>query len=89
MRPKTNSALSWNEWDGGELFERVCQTDRFSENDAAQATWHKAPVGQLHSQSRGGSSDLKLENFLYDAPGSDFLKLIDFGFQQVLPNDQR
>ena len=24
--------------------------------------------------------DLKLENFLYDASGSDFLKLIDFGF---------
>jgi len=30
--------------------------------------------------------DLKLENFLYDAPGSNFLKLIDFGFSKFWKN---
>ena len=33
--------------------------------------------------------DLKLENFLYDAQGSDFLKLIDFGFSKFFRVSQK
>lgn len=86
---KDQLSLIMERMDGGELFERVCQTDRFSENDAAQATWHMLQsVSYIHSRGVV-HRDLKLENFLYDAPGSDFLKLIDFGFSKFFPNDQK
>ena len=75
--------------EGGELFERVCQADRFSERDAAHATWHMLQsVSYIHSRGVV-HRDLKLENFLYDAPGSDFLKLIDFGFSKFFRVNQK
>merc|ERR1712217_972446 len=69
--------------EGGELFDRVIEQKRFSEHDAADAIWqillainHIHIAGIVHR-------DVKLENFLYDLPGSNHLKLIDFGFSRV------
>jgi len=68
--------------DGGELFDRVCEKKAFTEKCAADATWQMLQaVNYIHHQGVA-HRDLKLENFLYDAAGSDFLKLIDFGFSK-------
>jgi len=68
---------------GGELFKRVLEKKRFSEKDAAEAAWQMLlAVNYLHSQGIV-HRDLKLENFLYESPSSNHLKLIDFGFSKI------
>mmetsp|Transcript_64471 Transcript_64471/g.135282 ORF Transcript_64471/g.135282 Transcript_64471/m.135282 type:complete len:476 (+) Transcript_64471:814-2241(+) len=73
--------------EGGELFERVTEQKRYSEQDAAEAA--SQMLLALHYMHSHGivHRDLKLENFLYDAKsdasGRDWLKLIDFGFSKV------
>eukprot|EP00929_Paragymnodinium_shiwhaense_P066997 TRINITY_DN3368_c0_g2_i1.p1 TRINITY_DN3368_c0_g2~~TRINITY_DN3368_c0_g2_i1.p1 ORF type:complete len:562 (+),score=168.47 TRINITY_DN3368_c0_g2_i1:120-1805(+) len=73
--------------EGGELFDRVIEMKKFSEENAADAIRQMLlAVNYLHSQGIV-HRDLKLENFLYDAPFSEHLKLIDFGFSKVVdPN---
>eukprot|EP00931_Biecheleriopsis_adriatica_P064737 TRINITY_DN39450_c0_g1_i1.p1 TRINITY_DN39450_c0_g1~~TRINITY_DN39450_c0_g1_i1.p1 ORF type:complete len:566 (-),score=120.88 TRINITY_DN39450_c0_g1_i1:219-1889(-) len=67
---------------GGELFDRVKSKKVFTEREASQATWQMLlAINYLHHEGIT-HRDLKLENFLYDEPGSDFLKLIDFGFSK-------
>eukprot|EP00928_Gymnodinium_smaydae_P068630 TRINITY_DN5180_c1_g1_i1.p1 TRINITY_DN5180_c1_g1~~TRINITY_DN5180_c1_g1_i1.p1 ORF type:complete len:540 (-),score=115.84 TRINITY_DN5180_c1_g1_i1:96-1715(-) len=69
--------------DGGELFDRVSERKRFSEEDAASATKQMLlAVNYIHSYGIV-HRDLKLENFLYESKESDFLKLIDFGFSKI------
>jgi len=69
--------------EGGELYERVAERRVFAELDAAQATWQMLlSVNYLHSEGIV-HRDLKLENFLYEKRGGDYLKLIDFGFSKV------
>mmetsp|Transcript_30512 Transcript_30512/g.87135 ORF Transcript_30512/g.87135 Transcript_30512/m.87135 type:complete len:544 (+) Transcript_30512:96-1727(+) len=68
---------------GGELFDRVTELKRFSERDAADAVWQMLlAINYIHTHGIV-HRDLKLENFLYDAKGSSFLKLIDFGFSKM------
>jgi len=68
---------------GGELFQRVSAKKRFDEKDAADASWQMLlAVNYLHSQ-QVVHRDIKLENWLYDTPESDHLKLIDFGFSKI------
>mmetsp|Transcript_73608 Transcript_73608/g.157874 ORF Transcript_73608/g.157874 Transcript_73608/m.157874 type:complete len:553 (-) Transcript_73608:109-1767(-) len=68
---------------GGELFKRVTERRRFSEKDAADAAWQMLlAVNYIHSHEVV-HRDLKLENFLYEKEGSDYLKLIDFGFSKI------
>ena len=68
--------------EGGELYERV-NAGRFSERDAADATYQMLlAIRYLHSLGIV-HRDIKLENFLYDAKGSNHLKLIDFGFSKA------
>lgn len=68
---------------GGELFARVTERKRFSEKDAADATWQMLlALNYIHSHGIV-HRDIKLENFLYDKENSDHLKLIDFGFSKV------
>lgn len=68
---------------GGELFGRVQKLKRFTEQAAADAARQMLlavnyihGIGVVHR-------DIKLENFLFDKPESDFLKLIDFGFSKI------
>eukprot|EP00931_Biecheleriopsis_adriatica_P022025 TRINITY_DN14257_c0_g1_i1.p1 TRINITY_DN14257_c0_g1~~TRINITY_DN14257_c0_g1_i1.p1 ORF type:complete len:578 (+),score=123.03 TRINITY_DN14257_c0_g1_i1:164-1897(+) len=67
---------------GGELFDRAVEKKAFDEPSARHTTWVMLlAVCYLH-YSGITHRDLKLENFLFDAPGSDHLKLIDFGFSK-------
>eukprot|EP00929_Paragymnodinium_shiwhaense_P067821 TRINITY_DN3409_c0_g2_i1.p1 TRINITY_DN3409_c0_g2~~TRINITY_DN3409_c0_g2_i1.p1 ORF type:complete len:561 (+),score=104.06 TRINITY_DN3409_c0_g2_i1:86-1768(+) len=69
--------------EGGELFDRVTEKKRFSECDAADATYQMLlAISYLHARNIV-HRDLKLENFLYDRKGSNHLKLIDFGFSRI------
>lgn len=68
--------------EGGELFDRVSRQKIFTESCAACAAnqmFHA--VEYVHRQGIV-HRDLKLENFVYESPGSDFLKLIDFGYSK-------
>jgi len=74
---------------GGELFQRVVQRKRFSERDAAEAA-HQMLLAVNYIHSHGiCHRDIKLENFLYEAEGSNHLKLIDFGFSKVNPPNHK
>jgi calcium-dependent protein kinase len=74
---------------GGELFDRVTVKKQFTESDAATAVWQMLlAVNYLHLQGMV-HRDLKLENFLYDAKGSDILKLIDFGFSKMAHSESK
>lgn len=72
---------------GGELFDRIEKSKRFSEANAAHSVWQMLlAVHYLHSQEIV-HRDLKLENFLYETKSNDHLKLIDFGFSHVWKPD--
>jgi calcium-dependent protein kinase len=74
---------------GGELFKRVCEKKRFSEKDAADAAWQMLlAIAYVHSHGIV-HRDIKLENYLYEAPTSNHLKLIDFGFSKVWNPDTK
>merc|ERR1740117_2836405 len=69
--------------DGGELFDRVIELKRFSEQDAADAVWQMLlSLNYIHSHGIV-HRDLKLENFLYEKKDGRHLKLIDFGFSKI------
>jgi len=68
---------------GGELFDRIKQVRRFKEQDASEAVWQiLLALNYIHSHGIV-HRDIKMENFLYDQPGSNQLKLIDFGFSKM------
>lgn len=67
---------------GGELFDRVKEKKRFTEQDAAEAVWQMLlAINYIHSHGIV-HRDIKLENFLYETKNADHLKLIDFGFSR-------
>lgn len=68
---------------GGELYDRLSQRKRYSEEDAAETTYQMLlAVAYLHGRQIA-HRDLKLENFLYEAKETNHLKLIDFGFAKL------
>lgn len=65
--------------EGGELFERLSERGRFSENEACDVLRQMLmATAYLHSR-RIVHRDLKLENFMYQSQDSSHLKVIDFG----------
>lgn len=69
--------------EGGELFDRVSTRKKYSEKDAADATYQMLlAVNYIHGKGIV-HRDIKLENFLYEKTDTDHLKLIDFGFSKV------
>jgi len=66
--------------EGGDLFDRIDRKKKFSEEEASKALRQMLlALNYMHSHGYV-HRDVKLENFVYDAEGSDWLKLIDFGF---------
>jgi len=76
--------------EGGELFDRVAERKRFSEEDAADAIRQMLlALNYIHSHGIV-HRDLKLENFMLDQKGSGHLKLIDFGFSKMwVPSNRK
>lgn len=66
--------------EGGELFNRIKERVRFSEQEAAESIRQILRAVQYSHSMGVAHRDLKLENFLYDSRGGNSLKLIDFGF---------
>lgn len=65
---------------GGELYDRLAKQRQYTEEAAADACHQMLlAVAYLHAHHIA-HRDLKLENFLYEAPNSNHLKIIDFGF---------
>ncbi|KDO50085.1 hypothetical protein CISIN_1g0187342mg, partial [Citrus sinensis] len=60
---------------GGELFERICNAGRFSE-DEARYFFQQLISGQICHR------DLKLENTLLDGSPAPRLKICDFGYSK-------
>jgi serine/threonine protein kinase len=81
METEAEAHLLVEKLGGGELFDRVKQRKRFSEESAAlvavqvlQALAYMHHQGIVHR-------DIKLENLVFERPDSDDgLKIIDFGF---------
>jgi calcium-dependent protein kinase len=66
--------------DGGDLFARVEEETRFSEEDARDMIRQMLlALNYIHSHGIA-HRDIKLENFVFDKEDSTHLKLIDFGF---------
>jgi calcium-dependent protein kinase len=74
---------------GGELFDRVIEKKRFSEDEASLALRQMLlALNYIHSHGIV-HRDVKLENFIYDSKSSGHLKLIDFGFSKMMDPDGR
>lgn len=73
---------------GGDIFRRT-EEKRFTDREAASAVRQMVvALNYLHTHGIV-HRDIKLENFLYDSPGSSQLKLIDFGLSKVLDPDMK
>jgi calcium-dependent protein kinase len=69
--------------EGGELFDRISEKKRFSEEEARDALRQMLlALNYIHSHGVV-HRDIKLENFVYDEKGSGHLKLLDFGFSKM------
>lgn len=70
--------------DGGELFDRVLERKAYLEADTADTAYQMLLALNYLHEHHIVHRDVKLENFLYESPTSDHLKLIDFGFSKIL-----
>lgn len=74
---------------GGELFDRLEQTGKFSEVEAAQVTLQLLQaIVYLHAHDVM-HRDIKLENVMYVQEGGAHVKLIDLGFATPLARGQQ
>jgi len=74
--------------EGGELFERIIQNDRFSERDAAKIMKQLLSAIAYCHKHRIVHRDLKPENLVYDSKDdSANLKVIDFGTAKAFTPD--
>jgi len=75
---------------GGELFDRICKKEKYSEEDARKVTRQLLDaIGFLHSNNIA-HRDLKPENAIFATPAEDsILKVSDFGFANVYDPDNK
>jgi len=75
--------------EGGELFDRLIEKKRFSEEEAIDALRQMlVALNYLHSHGIV-HRDVKLENFVYDTKDGNRLKLIDFGLSQAWTSSEQ
>ena len=75
---------------GGELFDRIQQMHRFSENQAARYMLNIVSAVMHCHNSDIVHRDLKPENMLLEDESENAqLKLIDFGTSRFIPNDKK
>lgn len=69
---------------GRELYDRLSDKKKYSEQDAARITKEMlSAIKYLHSRNIA-HRDIKLENWLFESPKADAkLRLIDFGFSKL------
>merc|ERR1712137_100233 len=67
---------------GGEVLARVHKLGHFSELDCANTTYQMMLAMKYMHEQGCVHRDLKLENYLYESPESQFIKLIDLGFSK-------
>ncbi|KAG6498274.1 hypothetical protein ZIOFF_046186 [Zingiber officinale] len=80
----THLAIVMEYASGGELFERICDAGRFSE-DEARFFFQQLISGVSYCHSmQVCHRDLKLENTLLDGSHAPRLKICDFGYSKVL-----
>jgi len=77
--------------EGGELYTRLSKLKRYTEFDGADCLSQMLlALKYLHEMSPPiAHRDLKLENFLYEQPDTNHLKLIDFGFAKHRDGDKK
>jgi calcium-dependent protein kinase len=76
--------------DGGELFDKIFEMKRFSENQAARYMLDIVSAIMHCHDSDIVHRDLKPENFIFDRKGEDGrLKLIDFGASKFVQPDKK
>lgn len=70
---------------GGELFDRICEKERYSEREARMLMYQLAS-GLAFAHSRGiAHRDLKPENILLKSKDDDTnIKLADLGFAKIM-----
>ncbi|KAK8971518.1 Serine/threonine-protein kinase SAPK2 [Platanthera guangdongensis] len=80
----THLAIVMEYASGGEMFERICNAGRFSEDEARFFCQQLiSGVSYCHSMQIC-HRDLKLENTLLDGSSAPRLKICDFGYSKVL-----
>eukprot|EP00747_Dinoflagellata_sp_TGD_P159664 gnl/TRDRNA2_/TRDRNA2_177909_c0_seq3.p1 gnl/TRDRNA2_/TRDRNA2_177909_c0~~gnl/TRDRNA2_/TRDRNA2_177909_c0_seq3.p1 ORF type:complete len:546 (+),score=105.90 gnl/TRDRNA2_/TRDRNA2_177909_c0_seq3:113-1750(+) len=65
--------------EGGELHDRLTAKLKYHEQDAANTIFMMLLAVKYLHERNVVHRDLKLENFLYEAKETDYLKLVDFG----------
>mmetsp|Transcript_20871 Transcript_20871/g.66093 ORF Transcript_20871/g.66093 Transcript_20871/m.66093 type:complete len:340 (-) Transcript_20871:17-1036(-) len=79
---KTHLAIVMEYASGGELFDRICQAGRFTENEA-RFFFQQLISGVEYCHKCGiCHRDLKLENTLLDGSPAPRLKICDFGYSK-------
>lgn len=71
---------------GGELFDSICERDRYTENDARKVMQTVTETLRYCHNRKVIHRDIKPENLiLQDKSSNSKIKLIDFGFARVVP----
>eukprot|EP00298_Acanthocystis_sp_HF-20_P012312 c19829_g2_i1.p1 GENE.c19829_g2_i1~~c19829_g2_i1.p1 ORF type:complete len:341 (-),score=115.70 c19829_g2_i1:1-1023(-) len=89
-RGKKHFTISMELLTGGELFDRICKKEKYTEQDAKKVTKQLLQaIKFLHSKNIA-HRDLKPENAIFASPAEDaILKVSDFGFANVYdPNNK-
>lgn len=70
--------------EGGELFDRIVKKGKYTECDAACATYQMLLAVRYLHDKKITHRDLKCENFLYEDKKGEHLRMIDFGFANMV-----
>jgi len=72
---------------GGELFDELVRRGSFSEKDTAHIVRQITLAMKYLHEMKIVHRDLKLENVLLSAPGSNLIKITDFGLARIISDE--